>query len=93
MGRHVSVQCDDTSASATTLLLRGQTRLLRGQTRLCSVDDALALCYYTFVTWEDTYLFSILPYLRVPIMLRSYHSLLLVYTSKLLYDKNLNNEQ
>ena len=84
MGIHVSVQCDDTPASATTLLLRGQTRL-------CSVDDTPA--YDTFVTWEDTYLFSILPYLRVPIMLRSYHSLLLVCTSKLLYDKNLNNEQ
>ena len=65
MGRHVSVQCDDTPV----------------------------LCYDTYVTWADMSLFSTVPCLRVPIVLRSSHSLLLVYTGKHLYDKNLNNEQ
>ena len=37
-------------------------------------------------------LFSIVPYLRVPIVLRPSHSLLLVYEGKHLYDKYLNNE-
>ena len=61
VGRHVSVQCNDTPA----------------------------LCYDTSVTWADTSLFSTVPYLRVPIVLRSSHSLLLVYTHKHLYDKNM----
>ena len=65
MGKHVSVQCNDTPT----------------------------LCYDTSVKWADTSLFSIVPYLRVPIVLRPSHSLLLVYTDKHLYDKNLNNEQ
>ena len=65
VGRHVSVQCDDTPA----------------------------LCYDTSVTWADTCLFRIVPYLQVPIVLRPSHSLLLVSTGKHLYDKNLNNEQ
>ena len=65
MGRHVSVQCDDTPA----------------------------LCYHTFITWADTSLFSTVPNLRVPIVLHPSHSLLLVYTTKHLYDKNPNNEQ
>ena len=65
VGRHVSVQYDDTPA----------------------------LCYGTFVTWADTSLFSTVPYLQVPIVSRRSHSLLLVYTNKHLYDKNLNNEQ
>ena len=65
MGRHVSVQYDDTST----------------------------LYYDTSVTWAGMSLFNTVPYLRVPIVLRPSHSLLLVYTDKHLYDKNLNNEQ
>ena len=37
-------------------------------------------------------LFSTVPYLQVPIVLRPSHSLLLVYIGKHLYDKYLNNE-
>ena len=55
-------------------------------------DDTPALCYDTSVMWADTSLFSTVPYLRVPIVLRPSHSLLLVYTGKHLYDKNMNNE-
>ena len=51
------------------------------------------LCYGTSITWVGMSLFSIVPYLQVPIVLRPSHSLLLVYTRKHLYDKNLNNEQ
>ena len=69
VGRHVSNQCYDTHASATTLLLRGQARI------------ALAP------------LFNTIQYLRVPIMLRLSHSLLLVYTGKHLYDKNMNHKR
>ena len=47
----------------------------------------------TFAMWANTSLFNIVPYLRVPIVLRPSHSLLLGYTSKLLYDKNMNNDQ
>ena len=43
--------------------------------------------------WAGTSLFSTVQNLRVPIVLRPSHSLLLVYTGKRLYDKNLNNEQ
>ena len=56
-------------------------------------DDTPALCYDTSVTWAGTSLFSIVLYLRVPIVLCPSHSLLLVYIGKHLYDKNLNNEQ
>ena len=52
-----------------------------------------ALCYGTSVKWAGMSLFSTVPYLQVPIVLRPSHSLLLVYTSKHLYDKNLKNEQ
>ena len=94
--------------NAKALLHCATTPLLRGQTCLCSVrrhfvkmgrhvsvqcDDTPALCYDTFVTWADTSLFSIVSYLRVPIVLCPSHSLLLVYTDKHLYDKNMNNEQ
>ena len=65
VGRHVSVQCDDTPA----------------------------LCYSTFVMWASMSLFNTVPYLRVPIVLRPSHSLLLVYIGKHLYDKILNNEE
>ena len=65
LGRHISVQCDDTPA----------------------------LCYATSVKWADRSLFNIISYLRVRIVLRPSHSLLLVYTGKHLYDKNMNNEQ
>ena len=65
VGKHVSVQCNDTPA----------------------------LCYGTSITWVGMSLFSTVPYLRVPIVLHPSHSLLLVYTDKHLYDKNLNNEQ
>ena len=65
MGRHFSIQCDNTPA----------------------------LCYNTSITWVGTSLFSTVPYLRVPTVLRPSHSLLLVYSGKHLHDKNLNNEQ
>ena len=38
-------------------------------------------------------LFDTVQYLRVPMVLRPSHSLLLVYASKHLYEKYLNNEQ
>ena len=63
VGRHVSVQCDDTPA----------------------------LCYDTSVTWAGTSLFSTVPYLRVPIVLRPSHSLLSVYAGIYLYVVYLNN--
>ena len=53
-------------------------------------DNTPVLCYDTSVTWVDTSLFSIVLYLRVPIVLRPSHSLLFVYTNK---HKNMNNEQ
>ena len=56
-------------------------------------NDTPALCYDTSVTWAGMSLFSTAPYLRVPIVLRPSHSLLLVYTCKILYNENLNNEQ
>ena len=56
-------------------------------------DGTPTLCYDTSVRWVDTPLFSTVPYLQVPIVLCFYHSLLLVYTGKHLYDKNMNNEQ
>ena len=56
-------------------------------------DDTPALCYDTSVTWADTSLFSTVPYIWVPIVLRPSHSLLLVYIDKHLYDKNMNKEQ
>ena len=65
MGRHVSIQCNNTPA----------------------------LCYDASITWVDKSMFSTVPYLRVPIVLLPSHSLLLVYTNKHLYDKNMNNEQ
>ena len=40
----------------------------------------------------STLMLSTIPYLRVPIVLRPSHSLLLVYAGKHLYDKYLNNE-
>ena len=81
-----SVQCFGTPTNATALLLRGQTRL-------CSVLQNSYLYYDTSVTWASTSLFNTVLYLRVPIVLCPYHSLLLVYRGKHLYNKNLNNEQ
>ena len=40
-----------------------------------------------------TPLFSTVQYLWVPVVLRLSHSLLLVYTGKHLYQKNMNNKQ
>ena len=37
-------------------------------------------------------LFSTVQYFQVPIVLGLFHSLLLVYTGKHLYDKNMNND-
>ena len=82
-GKHVFVLCDDTPASATILL---------GRHVFVQCDDTPALYYDTSVMWAGTSLFSIVPYLWVPIVLCPSHSLLLVYTSKHLYDKILNNE-
>ena len=76
------------SAMALLLMLRHFCYVDRYISVQC--DDTPALCYDTSVTWANTYMFSIVPYLRVPIVLRSYHSLLLVYTDKHLYEKYLN---
>ena len=86
VGRHVSIQCDDTPTSSTALLLCEQAVSIQ-------CDSTPVLCYGTSVTWADTSLFSTVSYLRVPIVLRPSHSLLLIYIGNLLYDKNLNNEQ
>ena len=72
----LSVQCYDTSASATTLML-----VLR---YFCYVGRHVSICI-------SEPLFSIVMYLQVLIMLYPSHSLFIVYTSKHLYDKNLNN--
>ena len=86
VGRHVSVKWDDTLASVTHFYYMGRHVFVQ-------CNDTSTLCYNTSVTWAATSLFSIVPYLRVPIMLRPSYSLLLVYTGKHLYDKNMNNEQ
>ena len=86
VGRHVSVKWDSTPASATHFYYVGWHVFVQ-------CIDTSALCYDTSVTWVATSLFSIVPYLRVPIVLHPSYSLLLVYTGKHLYDKNMNNEQ
>ena len=50
-------------------------------------------CYVgnTFVTWADTSLLRTVPYLRVPIVLCSSHSLLPIYAGKYLYLVYMNN--
>ena len=91
--------CYDTSVmwvgtslfSVMTLLLVLRHFYCVGMHVSVQCNDTPALCYGTSVTWAGTSLFSIVPYLRVPIVLRPSHSLLLVYTGKHLYDKNLNN--
>ena len=93
--------CYDTSITWAGMSLFSATALMLVLLYFCYVvkhvsvqcDDTPALCYDTSVTWAGTSLFSTVPYLRVPIVLPPYHSLLLVYTGKHLYDKNLNNEQ
>ena len=45
----------------------------------------------TFVTWEGMSLFNIVPYLRVPIVLRPSHSLLPVFAGICLYVVHPNN--
>ena len=87
VGRQVSVQCE------TTLLLVLRYFCYVGRHVSVQCDDTPALCYDTSVTWAGESLFSTVPYLRVSIVLCPSHSLLLVYTGKNLYDKNLNNEQ
>ena len=83
----------DTSLfSAMTLLLVLLHFCYVGMHVSVQCDDTPSLCYDTFVTWACTFLFSIVPYLRVPIVLRPSHSLLLVFIDKHLYDKNMNNE-
>ena len=42
--------------------------------------------------WAGTSLFSVVLYIRVPIVLCLSHSLFPVYTGKHLYDKYMNNE-
>ena len=79
--------------NATALLLVQRHFYYVGRHVFVQCDNTPALCYDTSVTWAGTSLFSTVPYLRVPIMLRPSHSLLLVYTGKYLYDKNVNNEQ
>ena len=104
----MSVQCDstpalcyDTSITWTSPSLLSTTTLLLVLRHFCYVgrhvsvqcDDTPALCYDTSVMWAGTSLFSTVPYLWVPIVLHHSYSLLLVYTDKHLYDKNMNNEQ
>ena len=104
----MSDQCDDTPAScydtsvtwadtslfsATTLLLVLRHFCYVGRHISVQCDITPALCYDTSIMWAGTSLFSIVMYIQVPIMLRPSHSLLLVYTSKHLYDKNMNNQQ
>ena len=104
----MSVQCDSTPAlfydtsvtwadtslfSATTLFLVLRHFCYVGRHVSVQCDDTPVLCYDISVMWAGTSLFSTVQYLRVPIMLRPSHSLLLVYTCKHLYDKNMNNEQ
>ena len=79
--------------NTTILLLVLQNVYYVGRQVSVLCDDTPALCYGTSVTWVGKFLFSTVPYIQVPIMLRPCHSLLLVYTCKHLYDKNLNNEQ
>ena len=79
--------------SATTLLLVLRHFYYVGKHVFVQCDDTPALCYDTLVMWACTSLISTVPYLRVPIVLRPSHSLLLVYTCKHLYDMNMNNEQ
>ena len=79
--------------SATTLLLVLRHFYYVSKHISVQYEDTSALCYNTSVTWAGTSLFSTVPYLRVPIVLCPSHSLLLVYISKHLYDKNPNNEQ
>ena len=103
-----SDQCDDTPALCyNTSVMWAGTSLFNVMTLLlvlrhfCYVgrhvsvqcDVTLALFYDTSVTWASTSMFSTISYLWVPIVLRPCHSLLLVYTDKLLYDNNMNNEQ
>ena len=64
-------------------LLHSATALLHSATELL-IHVAAVQCFDTFV--------QSVPYLRVPIVLRPSHLLLLVYASKHLYDKYLNNE-
>ena len=64
---------------------------------LKSYNDTPALCYDASVTWAYTYcasvpLFSTVPYFRVPIVQCPSHSIFLVYKSKHVYDKYMNNE-
>ena len=80
VGRHVSDQCFYTSASATTLLLRGQahsdqcfgtpasatTLLLRGQTRSDKCFGTSSLCYDTSI------LYCTFEYLLCCVLLISY---------------------
>ena len=79
--------------NATTLLLVLQHFYYVGRNVFVQCDDTPALCYGTSVTWAGTSLFNTILYLRVPIVLHPSHLLLLVYTCKHLYDKNLNNER
>ena len=97
----MSVQCDDTSALcyntsitwACTSLFSATTHLLVLRHFFYVGRHIFVQCDYTSVTWAGTSLFSTISYLWVPIVLRLSYSLLLVYTSKHLYDKSLNNEQ
>ena len=79
--------------SATTLMLVLRHFYYVGMHISIQCDDTPALCYITSVTWSGMSLFSTVPYLRVPTVLLPSHSLLLVYTGKHLYDKNMSNEQ
>ena len=104
----MSDKCDDTPAlcydtsvtwadtslfNATILLLVLRHFYYVGRHVPVQCDDTPPLCYDTSVTWADTSLVNTVLYLWVPIVLRPSHSLLLVYTCKHLYDKNMNNEQ
>ena len=104
MNRHICLSDDTPALCYDTFVMWADTSLFSASAllivlrHLCYVGRHVSdQCYDTFVTWADMYcasapLFSIVQYSWVPIVSCPSHSLLLVYTSKHLYDKNMNNE-
>ena len=79
------------------LVLRHSCLVLLSSSVSCDKHVCLVLRHSCFVLQARLFsasalLFSTVLYLRVPIVLRPSHSLLLVYADKYLYDVHLNNE-
>ena len=97
VGGHISDQCFDTPASATTLLLRGQAHIVLRH--LCSVlyhTFGYLLCYgpshSVFSVYAGKYLYVV--YMNDMIHeIKSTQLCSMIYTDKHLYDKNMNNEK